>query len=203
MKKPNKESGALPMLTRLSSNGQNDGIEDQESRGQQQFINSSSLPTKGLVKEDLEKIGFTVIGVFKDDPLFTEVVFPKGWTKQVFNRLASRVLDERGIERISCFYKAAFYDRRASMGVYRRFDVYMYGHSYLNNDDHLTWEDEDYHSIVVIDRLKSSVIFELKKDKEATFKEEDVLMEQCYEWLNEHYPKWDDVTEYWYEREKQ
>lgn len=84
-----------------------------EADGQRQLVASSELPKNGPWDE-LEALGF-VRGedVPGDDP-FVNATLPEGWKKEPTDHsMWSKVVDERGIERVAVFYKAAFYDRRA------------------------------------------------------------------------------------------
>ncbi len=61
-------------------------------------------------KAGLETLGFQVTG--ETDDLFYQVIPPTGWTRKTDGFWTS-VKDAQGVERISMFYKGAFYDRRA------------------------------------------------------------------------------------------
>lgn len=62
------------------------------------------------VKEKLEAMGFVVLE--EHDNLFYSVQPPTGWTKET-QGYWTYVKDENGNERISQFFKGAFYDRDA------------------------------------------------------------------------------------------
>jgi hypothetical protein len=52
------------------------------------------------------------------DPLFCDATIPDGWTKKATEHaMWSSIVDTRGIEMVSVFYKAAFYDRSAHMHI--------------------------------------------------------------------------------------
>jgi hypothetical protein len=92
-------------------------ITGMESAGQAQLVASSLLPTEAPWS-DLEALGFVKGEPVSGDDLFTNVTFPAGWTRAATDHaMHSDVLDERGITRVSVFYKAAFYDRRATAHV--------------------------------------------------------------------------------------
>lgn len=63
-------------------------------------------------KESLLSLGFLVEN--SDDDLFYKVTPPEGWTKTT-NGYWTTVLDNEGKERISQFFKGAYYDRRAQL----------------------------------------------------------------------------------------
>lgn len=88
-----------------------------EAGGQRQIVADTSLmPTEG----DWEALGALGFGAPEptSDELFVKTTLPEGWTKGATEHdMHSNVMDERGVERVSVFYKAAFYDRRASFYV--------------------------------------------------------------------------------------
>lgn len=95
-------------------------IEDMEAAGQQQLVNSDLLPVEANPADDTAWIalGFTLGEVVADDPLFRHAILPNGWSRKADGHaMWSNIVDERGIERVSIFYKAAFYDRRASASL--------------------------------------------------------------------------------------
>lgn len=102
-------------------------ILEQEAAGQRQLVASDVLPTKinspygdarKLAKEKLETAGFKFGQVVPRDPLFQEVQLPAGWKKVgTSHDVWSSVVDDKGRERISIFYKAAYYDRDAFMNI--------------------------------------------------------------------------------------
>lgn len=101
-------------------------IEAMESAGQSELVASESLPTEVSASERalLELWGFRFGEAFENDPLFMPAVLPEGWTKAGSDHaMWSKVLDEKGRERVEVFYKAAFYDRRAFMRVVRRYGL--------------------------------------------------------------------------------
>jgi hypothetical protein len=109
------------------------GIEAMEKQGQVEFVTSDILPTeiqdpwvndnvKGSGRKILEAWGFTFGKVVGGDTIFTQAKLPPGWTKRGSDHdMWSHILDEQGRERCSIFYKAAFYDRSAHMGISNRY----------------------------------------------------------------------------------
>lgn len=107
-------------------------IEGMEQSGQQQLLKSDLLPANagrvwsgegdgmlGINGWDvLEQWGFQRGESVEADPLFVHVTLPQGWSRKGSEHaMHSTIVDDRGVERVSVFYKAAFYDRRASMSV--------------------------------------------------------------------------------------
>lgn len=111
------------------SQGTSGYIESMEARGQQELVNSTRLPaeSRGLntgYGEDgwpeFEALGFRKGEPVEGDELFVEATLPDGWSRVSSDHaMWSYILDERGVRRVGVFYKAAFYDRKASMTLLR------------------------------------------------------------------------------------
>ena len=87
-----------------------------EARGQQELVNSAQLPVDGSDDPDILAMGITFGDITPGDDLFREATLPEGWKKEGSDHnMWSYVVDVEGNRRISVFYKAAFYDRRAFM----------------------------------------------------------------------------------------
>lgn len=99
------------------------GIEAQEAQGQRSFVESETLPVSVDGHEyggdaALADMGFELGPEVADDPIFRYAKLPDGWKKEpAEHSMWSKIVDETGRERISIFYKAAFYDRRAEMYI--------------------------------------------------------------------------------------
>lgn len=115
----NGHPDAVLLLAMLD--GPSQFVENMEARGQQQLLNSDVLPTDlgfDTTQEDYEALGFTFGDVVEDDPLFMHATLPEGWSRNgTDHSMHSDIVDERGIARIGIFYKAAYYDRCASMHI--------------------------------------------------------------------------------------
>lgn len=108
------KSNPLLHLLGLMGKGSSDYITGMEAQGQRQLVESEQLPIDTGGDEMYEALGFT----FGDatDELFRFATMPAGWSKHATDHaMWSKITDERGRERASVFYKAAFYDRRAFM----------------------------------------------------------------------------------------
>lgn len=107
------------------AHGMDDTIGRQESAGQSQLVHSDRLPYKILGgrntaegRAEFEALGFTFGEPDKDDPLFMPATLPEGWEKRATDHsMGSVIVDTLGRERVSIFYKAAFYDRDANMSL--------------------------------------------------------------------------------------
>jgi hypothetical protein len=109
------------------------GIEAQERQGQAQMLASTTLPTEARPDDAaFEALGFTFGDPVPGDPLFRQATLPEGWVREgTEHAMHSVIKDERGIARVNVFYKAAFYDRKADMGIlnvaYRFETEWVYG----------------------------------------------------------------------------
>lgn len=151
----------------------------------------------------LEAAGVKFLGDVPGDAIFQMAQLPKGWEiKRTDHSMWTKLCDEKGRERASIFYKAAFYDRSAHMSVSRRFKIDTY-----YNPDHVN---------VAVARVNDqgtypfeSERFELKTDADrhgiydrtthtySTPSKMDQARAQCSKWLDEHYPNWGDASAYW------
>lgn len=101
------------------SDGTDSYITGMEADGQHQLVASDKLPA------DADWPAFQALGFVKGepvegDPLFVRAALPEGWTRAASDHsMGSYLIDERGVKRVSIFYKAAFYDRRANMTLMR------------------------------------------------------------------------------------
>lgn len=123
MSKPRDMSNVDPAahLMGIMAGGQSDYITGMESQGQREVVQSESLPSESLRDGDddaLRALGLTLGEPYDDDPLFRPATLPEGWRREPTDHaLWSRIVDERGIDRVLVFYKAAFYDRKAHVSV--------------------------------------------------------------------------------------
>lgn len=101
------------------SEGTDSYITGMESAGQQQLVNSDKLPAEADWPA-FEALGFVKGDPVEGDSLFVTATLPEGWSRRADSHaMWSYIVDERGVSRVSIFYKAAFYDRRASMRINR------------------------------------------------------------------------------------
>jgi hypothetical protein len=115
-------------------------IEGQERSGQAQLVNSDRLPTDHGNDAPWLALGFTFGDPDPDDPLFMPATLPAGWKRQASEHaMGSVIVDMLGRERVSVFYKAAFYDRKAHM---RLVSLYWYVACHVEYDGPLAISDE-------------------------------------------------------------
>jgi hypothetical protein len=99
-------------LVGAMSEGSEGYILGMEAAGQRQVVASDVMPLDNRDRDAMVALGFT-FGEPVDD-LFQSATLPEGWSRQGSDHaMWSHIVDERGIERVGIFYKAAFYDRSA------------------------------------------------------------------------------------------
>lgn len=100
--------------------GTDDYITGMEAQGQRELVESTDLPTESNYTDDseYEALGFVFGPPHAHDPLFRPATLPAGWRKVgTDHAMHTDIVDEKGRKRASVFYKAAFYDRRASLSL--------------------------------------------------------------------------------------
>lgn len=169
--------------------GTPNAIEASESAGQQELVRGKVLPTDiqtVFIGQDrlpgkpfLENTGVKFLGFVDNDALFQYVELPPGWKLEATDHAVwSSLLDEKGRERAGIFYKAAFYDRKATLHLKCRYAVTTerVGDTYVCNV-------KDGEKI-----LFGAVAQEIADGSER---------KKCIKWLSEHFPRWEDPGAYW------
>lgn len=111
------KSNPLGALVESIGGGPEKLITGMEKRGTQELAaQNTKLPVEGSGDPLWAKLGFVWGEPVAGDPLFRNVTMPAGWRLQTTDHdMWNKLLDEKGRERASIFYKAAFYDRRAQL----------------------------------------------------------------------------------------
>lgn len=119
--KPVNTSNQDPRVHLMDAMVQGSGrsIEAAEARGQEELVQSESIPSMSMeMEEKLKELGFELGEIDASDPWFRHCKLPRGWKREGSGHsMWSYIVDERGFRRISIFYKAAFYDRDAFMSL--------------------------------------------------------------------------------------
>lgn len=185
-----------PAMLRAALEGRNidaspGGIMRSERAGQQELVASSDVPKEMFPdRAAFEKVGFK-FGEDVDD-IFISATLPPGWTRSATSHsMHSDVLDEKGRKRVSVFYKAAFYDRRASAYLVPRLQLQWLFHD--KDTDNGVKEGELAYAV----SDAGQEIF-----RTATFDERDLDADKVQravaeEWLKEAAPDHLDPTAYW------
>lgn len=162
------------------------GIEAQEARGQETFVQSQTLP-KECPKEQLESLGFKFGDDFDD--IFVSVEFPEGWDKVATEHsMHSDLIDEKGRKRGSIFYKAAFYDRSAHMSLSSR---YTQSQRY-DLEGSIQFQVFDGDNVIF---NTDAVVCEAYSDE--YFAASEMLQRHAGEYLQANYPEHRSPTAYW------
>lgn len=184
-----RQSDAFDLLMNAMLHGTDKAVDIQERRGQKKAVANDTLPREGMheVGPLLEKYGGSV-GDLADD-LFVHVTLPNGWTKRATDHsMWNEVLDDQGRARISFFYKAAFYDRKAHCRLLRRFTIDRYAG---DNDKVVTVSVADAKGEVEI-----AAEVELHPNDDD-YNVRDDLAKEVQASLEEQFPNWQDPMEYW------
>jgi len=182
------------------------GVELQETVGQQNFIESHTLPIDGLEwrgmrgdryemspKQYLESQGFEFLE--PDDDMFINVNFPEGWKIEATDHsMWTELVDDKGNKRAGIFYKAAFYDCSAHIDLVRRYSA---GQAFEHHESYV----EGAVTFYVAD--KDEIIF-TTNSYEYTKQYEDDYWEVSKHaqadvdaYLAENYPDHDNPMAYW------
>ena len=168
------------------------GIEAQEAAGQAIFVRNATLP------KDCNREALTMCGVIfgKDaDDLFVNVQLPDGWKKQATSHsMHSDLLDDKGRVRAAIFYKAAFYDRRANMRMYGRYNIDEYVSCDAAGND-IEYGKHTHFKTVITDG--DTVLHVISMRKEDDYTAGDILGREARAWLDLNYPDWRNPLAYW------
>lgn len=194
MNSPRNTSKDDPMMILMDAMimGTSGAIERQEARGQRELVNSEVLPTKMRPPEfrtAIEEAGGKVLDAVKGDDLFTNVTLPAGWKKESTDHsMWSKLVDEKGRERASIFYKAAFYDRDAFLNGNTRFGI---GRDYDRKDE----GGRELYYVTDGGVRQSQEFAGARKSRENGWRSEGAELADA--WLTEHYPDWRNPGAYW------
>jgi hypothetical protein len=162
------------------------GIERQEAAGQSALVEGATLPKEihGATREQLTALGFR-FGADADE-LFVMCELPPGWTKRATDHsMHSELMDEQGRKRASIFYKAAFYDRRADMGMLRRYGVE-------------SWRDGSSDKVRRVDVTDCGVVIkEFGEVKRDDWEGMNMRKEAAKTWLTEQRRDWQSPLAHW------
>lgn len=162
------------------------GIERQEAQGQRDLAASKDKLPKDMDAEDraaLESLGFKFGDVVED--IFLRCTMPAGWSiKPTTHSMHSDLLDPAGCKRGGIFYKAAFYDRNASLRLCNRYRV-----------------ESDYQkprsTIYVVDTATDLKVHIAGDAEYEQFAECCQLDKEALEWLAKNYPDYRNPLAYW------
>ena len=152
---------------------------------------------KEYTKAQYERMGIRIVDCADD--IFYNVVLPDGWEiRATEHTMWNEVLDDKGRKRMTIFYKAAFYDRDAFANLQTRFQLDV-THVADPNSDYDVWKASDIQGTV---KDGDRIIYQTARvpacsDYTKESKMKDVLWEDLYAFMNEHWPRYKDVHAYW------
>lgn len=119
-KKPmfEKMTGTPIDVLHLFNYGEPGGCENREALAIQSLVDSDCLPSDvdDDLREFLEEKGVRFLGEVEDDPLFTYVDLPQGWTKVgTEHNMIAYLKDDAGEIVADIFFKGSLHDRRANL----------------------------------------------------------------------------------------
>lgn len=180
----------------MSGRDPKNAILEAEAAGQAAMLASVNLPADmGDSRPIFEAMGIR-FGRPGDDPLFLPATLPPGWRKEATDHaMYSRLIDDRGRERATIFYKAAFYDRSANMTPSRRYSV-----SYANpeSDPGRQWGAYDGKTLLwATERVPEPTRAATQAERLAFYDRNDELRAQAVAWLDTNRPDWRNPLAYW------
>lgn len=96
------------------------------------------------------------------------------------------MIDDKGRERASIFFKAAFYDRETFVNFKTRYSITsVYPKGSYDSKNRAYYIAEDCGQELF--RTETSVSYE----------DDDVKRQECRDFLNANFPNWKDVNAYW------
>lgn len=186
----------------MGGRGMSGAIEEQEAQGQRELLRSEVIPSDGSSKPEeqaaLEAMGFTLGEPVQGDAMFRKCTLPEGW-KRVGSDHAmwSYIHDDKGRKRASVFYKAAFYDRSAHIGLecrYHSTTKYATGETL---ESVIADYDKHTHRIYCVCDADGTVLHSEPGCLRADHKAGDAAYRACSEWLKANYPDFASPAAYW------
>ena len=160
-------------------------IEAMGAAGQAEIAGSiRELPREGTEdRAPWESLGFR-FGEPGSDELFIPISqSPPGWEVVPTNHsMHSEIRDSQGRIRGRLFYKAAFYDRKASCYLTRRY---------------VTRQEFDPVRFIAVDTASGSVLWESPEVESDDWTAQDSCRDAAREWLADNYPDAKDPLAYW------
>jgi hypothetical protein len=165
-------------------------VTNQEAEGQQTLVRfSDHLPkdihpssaTRALVTKHTK----IVFGEDIDD-LFVKVSLPTGWhITATDHSMWSTLRDRHGSPRANIFFRAAFYDRRASITFLPRYYVSIF------------YVGDSLRCARVFDQATSEPVYVSESVPVHDLETADALGTRCKVWINENFPLHEDPFAYW------
>lgn len=193
MRAPRNTATEHPAILAMQMLGEGSrAIENMESRGQGEFVNSDTLPAQMSAedKATLEAAGVKFLGPAEGDELFVYATLPAGWRKrETGHSMHNDLLDDKGRCRASIFYKAAFYDRRADLHCNRRYSI------------RFDYDREKKEGVAVCSVMDGDIVIHstdpIPATKEKPWEASDSAQKAGTVWLDAKFPEWRKASAYW------
>ena len=173
-------------------------IKNYDTMSYEERLAAAKIAKIEWTKQQYEKMGIKIID--ECDDLFWNVELPEGWkVKATSHSMWNNLYDDKGRERASFFYKAAFYDRDAFINFNRR---YSYSNIPFDNyESDISYEDRKFKPWKLCITDCGKVIKILEEFSPSTDEEyyaiDDKFDKIGVEYLKEHYPNYEDINAYW------
>jgi hypothetical protein len=158
---------------------------------QKDIVNLGMLAIAGAnIHEVMEMAGVKFGEQVEGDNLFLYAIIPAGWKfKRTDHYMYQDLLDEKGRKRASQMYKAAFYDRDASIHAVPRYSAY-----YTRDD----WGDHDAPDIPAIQDSNGNILWRGEPISKADDKDYGTIDRACAaarEVLNKYIPEYKEIDD--------
>lgn len=139
-------------------------------------------------KDVFEKVGFTFQDT--DDDVLYKATLPDGWELKRETTSLSLIIDEKGQKR----------------GYSEFYTKYIISLGYLERAGHMSLNPRFSIEVADLDKTKFLCVKDVSTNRFIYIAGEcaslnvdsfEKLYNKCTEFLNEHYPDWEDVTKYW------
>ena len=149
-----------------------------------------------LTEEVLVAWGFRLGKPFKDDKMFRPAALPPGWRKSgTGHTMWTHVYDEYDRERLSLFYKSAFYDRDAFLNLVPRFKTYADIPAYREKTVDIPRDQMETFGVVTDG---GEEIFRSEAFSYATYEGSEKAEAAAKAWAEENLPEgWNDLVKGW------
>lgn len=162
------------------------GIEAQEAHGQRTLAAAANKLPADMSAADraaLESLGFAFGD--KVDDIFLQCTFPVGWSiKPTDHSMHSDLIDPQGRKRGGIFYKAAFYDRNASLRLNTR---------YYQRCDY----EKPTSTYFIVDSADGSRKHVVGTAPYADYQAGEQVNQAARQWLESNLPNYQDPLAYW------
>lgn len=149
-------------------------------------------------KAQYEKMGIKILDEYDD--LFLSVELPEGWEiRTTGHSMWNEVYDNNGRRRIQYFYKAVSYDRDAFTNFDCRYNFRIEPFDKYESD--ATYEERMLKpwTVVLTDSGEVTKILDTRQpNSKVSYQNiQDELRDIGQNYINEHFPNWNDINAYW------